>query len=248
MKKIFITGASSGMGACLAEMLSTEGTSLGLVARREKELNEVAQRCKEKGALVLPLNCDVTDTAAMKRAADDFIAWAHGVDCVVANAGIARRDRVRKGDAIDAARVVSINLVGAMNTLIPFVPSMLEAGSGILAATSSFAAFRAVPYLGAYSASKAGLLAFMDSLRLNLKGTGVKTVTLCPGYVRTALNEGAKKLPFELQPEEAAQQIVRALRAHQTLAVFPWQMAVAKNLIGLMPDDAFKKAAPGRPD
>jgi short-subunit dehydrogenase len=248
LKRIFITGASSGLGEAFALQVAGPDVHLGLVARRADRLAAVREACMDKGAEVKVLVQDVTDTAGMKRAADDYLAWAGGADLVLANAGVAIRDRARKGDATDAARVISVNLVGTVNAILPFVPAMVEEGDGILAATSSVAAFRPVPYLGAYSASKAGILAFMESLRVNLGGSGVHAMTVCPGYVCTALSEGAKKLPFGLQPEEAAREMARGIRKRKKVHTFPWQMATIKSAMGIFPDSVMLKAAPGRPD
>src|SRR5436309_12559157 len=166
MKRIFITGASSGIGEGLARRWAGQGVTLGLVARRHERLDRLAAELRERGATVHVHAADVADTAAMKGIVATFLAAAGGVDLVVANAGVGIRSALLEGEVSEPARLTQVNVVGVINTVVPCLPAMVAQGSGVLVAIASVAGWRALPGRTAYSASKAAVITFMDGLRL----------------------------------------------------------------------------------
>jgi NAD(P)-dependent dehydrogenase (short-subunit alcohol dehydrogenase family) len=132
----------------------------------------------------------------MARCAADFLASAGGVDLVFANAGVGIANRVLEGESREIAWLMNVNVIGVTNTVVPFIPHMIEQGSGILCAVGSMAGNQPLPGRAAYSASKACVRTFMSALRMDLHGTGVHAMTLCPGFVETPLTEGQKGMMF----------------------------------------------------
>jgi len=247
--KVFITGASSGIGSALALRYAALGATLGLAARREEPMRQLA------ASLSIPVSIyplDVTDGTALAAAAQDFVL-RHGVpDIVIANAGISAGTQ---GDlAADLAvlsHIMHTNVVGLAATLQAFVAPMRERGSGVLVGIASVAGFRGLAGAGAYCASKSAAITWMEALRLELRGSGVDVVTICPGYVATPLTEANRHpMPFLLQAPEAARLIAGAIRARKHLAVIPWQMRLVFFVLRRMPSwlyDRLFARAPRKP-
>jgi short-subunit dehydrogenase len=245
ISRVFLTGASSGIGAALAHRYATSGSTIGLVARRRELLESVAKDLRARGATVHVYPADVADTAAMGDAARAFIGAAGGVDLVVANAGIGIKSALHEGDAASVAKLMEINVIGVTNTIVPFIPSMLAAKSGVLAAVSSMAGHRALPGRVAYSASKAAVIAFMDGLRMELHGSGVHAMTICPGFVKTPLTDVLEhKMPFLVDVDDAADWMVDAIARHERTYSFPWQMRLLKHVMVRAPEWFVRRTAP----
>lgn len=244
MKRVFLTGASSGLGEGLARRYATEGAVIGLVARRHERLASLSRELEGRGARALSFAGDVTDTSFMAGAARAFVDEAGGVDLVVANAGIAIADDVREGDATRIAALMRTNVIGVTNTVIPFVPHMLAGKSGVLCAVASFAGHRALPGRTAYSSSKAAVITFMDGLRMDLHGTGVHAMTLCPGFVRTPMNEGYQKMLFPIDTDEAVDAMARAIDVRAETFTFPWQMRLLAHVVRRAPEALIRRLAP----
>jgi short-subunit dehydrogenase len=222
---------------------------LGLVARRRAPLDELAVTL---GVTCATYAADVADAAALHAAAADFIA-RHGVpDIVIANAGISvGTSGAEHEDVAVLDRILRTNVVGVAATFQPFVTPMRARGSGIFAGIASVAGFRGLPGAGAYSASKAGEIAWLESLRVELAGTGIAVVTVCPGYVDTPMTRVNRyPMPFLLSSEEAARRIARAIDARRSQAVIPWQMALVGWSLRRMPNWLYDRAlrrAPRKP-
>jgi short-subunit dehydrogenase len=244
VQRIFITGASSGIGAGLARHYARAGATLGLVARRAELLDALAGELRAVGSTVHVLPADVADTAAMRAAIEAFLAAAGGADLVVANAGVGIRSALLEGNSEEVARLMQINVIGVTNTLVPFVPSMASQRSGVLCAVSSVAGHRAMPGRVAYSASKKAVTTFMDGLRMDLHGTGVHAMTICPGFVRTPLTEGMPSMPFLVELDDAVREMVGAIDARRDTFTFPWQMNVLKEVMVRAPEWLVRRAAP----
>ncbi|MGE3679725.1 MAG: SDR family NAD(P)-dependent oxidoreductase, partial [Burkholderiales bacterium] len=189
--RVFITGASSGIGAALARHYAAAGNVLGLAARRADLLDALTAS--------LPGSCrayaiDVADSRAIAAAAADFGA----ADLVIANAGVSVGTHAADpGDIAKLQRVLAVNVTGMAATLAAFAPAMRAAGRGTLCGISSVAAFRGLPGSGAYSASKAAATSWLESLRTELHGTGVAVVTICPGYIDTPMTRANRyPMPF----------------------------------------------------
>jgi short-subunit dehydrogenase len=236
--RVFITGASSGIGEALARHYAAMGATLGLAARRQHRLSELIAGLPGEHACY-PL--DVADAAALQAAAADFIAH-HGVpDIVIANAGVSVGTLADEADDLPALnRVFQTNVMGMAQTLQPFIGAMKARGSGRLVGIASVAGIRGLPGAGAYSASKAAAITFLESLRVELRGSGVKVVTIAPGYIATPMTAvNSYPMPFILPADKAARRFSRAIERGTSYTVIPWQMGVVARLMRLLPNPLF---------
>ncbi len=241
-KVVFITGASSGIGRALALELGRRGARVGLFARRAELLIEAAEEIERTGGKALALPGDVRDAAALEDAARRMREhWGH-IDVLVANSGVgvvAPASGLRAGDVAD---VISVNTLGVVNSVAAVLPAMLERRSGHLVAISSLAAFRGLPKSAAYSASKAAVSTFFESLRVDLRGTGVDVTIIHPGFIKTPLTAGRKgKLLFLMELEDATRLIIRAIERRRRTYAFPWQLASLVRLIKFMPNALYDR-------
>jgi short-subunit dehydrogenase len=248
-RTVFITGASSGIGVALARHYARQGAIVGLVARRREALEALARELT--GAIVLP--ADVRDGEAMTTAARDFIARAGVPDLVIANAGVSV-GMITGGKPEDISvfrEVVDINVLGAVHTFQPFVAAMRDRGAGALVGVASVAGFRGLPGSSAYSASKAALISYLESLRVELHGSGVQVTTICPGYIATPMTEkNPYRMPFILEADDFAVRMARAVAAGKRFAVIPWPMAIVGSVLRVLPDwlyDRLFARAPRKP-
>lgn len=232
--RVFITGASSGIGAALVRHYAARGAVLGLAARRAPALQALAAELTATCHLY-PL--DVTDVEALAAAGADFIARAGVPDIVIANAGISVGTLTEEAADLPAfRRVFDTNVMGMVHTFQPFVAAMRAAGQGRLAGIASVAGVRGLPGAGAYSASKAAAISYLESLRVELRGSGVKVVTLAPGYIATPMTEqNPYPMPFLMPVEQAANSMVAAIDRGDRFAVMPWQMGIVARLLRLLP-------------
>jgi short-subunit dehydrogenase len=249
VRRLFITGASSGIGEALARHYAGAHTEIGLFARRRDALERLAASLPGRSAIYA---ADVTDTAAIAAAAKDFLERFGAPELVIANAGISVGTRGEElGDIEKLRRVLEVNVTGLAVTLAAFAPAMRAAGGGTLCGIASIAGFRGLPGAGAYSASKAAARTWLEALRAELAGSGVSVVTICPGYVDTPMTQVNRyRMPFILPADEAARRIARAIAAKRRLAVIPWQMALASVLLRLLPPwlyDRVMRRAPRKP-
>ncbi|RSZ38240.1 MULTISPECIES: SDR family oxidoreductase [unclassified Variovorax] len=245
---VFITGASSGIGQALAASFHDAGYRLALVARRTGEIESWASarqlgadRCRVYGA-------DVAQTDSIVAAGKACIEQQGLPDVVIANAGISVGIDTAEREDIDVmARTFATNNVGLMATFHPFVQAMVQRGSGRLVGIGSVASIRGLPGHGAYCASKAGVVAYCESLRGELYGSGVKVVTLCPGYIDTPLTQGNRYgMPFLMKAEDFAAQALRAIEAGTSYRVIPWQMGVVAKIMRMLPNAVLDRAVQGR--
>lgn len=236
-KVIFLTGASSGIGEALALALATRGAIVGLVARRREMLDDLADRCRAAGGQARSFALDVTDEVAVYDAADEMRSEFGHIDVLIANAGIGGNDdETRSYKPIAVKKVIDTNLMGAVNAVHAVVPKMVERGYGQVVAISSLAGFRGLPKSAAYSASKAGMTAFFESVRLDLRHTGVDVTIIQPGFIRTPLTSGrANKMPFLMELDDAIPNFIRAIEKKKKFAAFPWQLATIVRAGKLMP-------------
>ncbi|HEX8561323.1 MAG TPA: SDR family NAD(P)-dependent oxidoreductase [Pyrinomonadaceae bacterium] len=243
-KVVIVTGASSGIGRALAIELGRRGARLGLTARRAEELLRVAEEVERAGGEALALPCDVRDPEAMKEAAARVRERWGRVDVLVANAGMSTTTAGTRLDAGEAGAVISVNVLGVVNSVAAVLPDMLQRGSGHLVAISSLASYRGMPKSGAYSASKAAVSTLFESLRVDLRRSGVDVTVIHPGFIRTPMTANRKKrLPFLLEVEDAACRIVRAVERRARTYAFPWQLASLVRVIRHMPGRLYDRLA-----
>jgi NAD(P)-dependent dehydrogenase (short-subunit alcohol dehydrogenase family) len=224
MLRVFITGASSGIGWALAEYYAAQGARLGLSARRIEPLLRLSARWPGQ-VRCYPL--DVTDAAALRAAGEDFIAALGIPDLVIANAGISAGTLSEFAVDLEVIRrVMDVNFFGMAATFSPFIGAMRQAGCGRLVGIASVAGIRGLPGAEAYCASKAAAISYLESLRVELFDTGVKVLTLCPGYINTPMTAANPfPMPFLMSADEAARRFARAIERGGSYHVIPWQMS-----------------------
>jgi hypothetical protein len=239
---VFVTGASSGIGEALARHYAGTGATLGLFARRRAELDRIAAALAP--ATVATYAGDVRDAAALAHAGADFIVRFGVPDIVIGNAGISHG--VLTGEAVDMPvfkEVFDTNVQGLVQTFQPFLAAMTQARRGALVGVASVAGFRGLPGSGAYSASKAAAITYLESLRVEMHGSGVSVVTICPGFIATPMtSRNPYRMPFLLAPDKAARLIARAVERRRRFYVLPWQMAWVGRALRIMPRPLYELA------
>ena len=245
---VFITGASSGIGQALAASFYDAGYRLALVARRTGEIESWAAARQLSADRYRIYSADVAQTDSIVAAGNACIAQQGLPDVVIANAGISVGiDTAERSDLDVLAQTFATNNVGLAATFHPFVRAMVQRGSGRLVGIGSVAAIRGLPGHGAYCASKAGVVAYCESLRGELHGSGVKVITLCPGYIDTPLTQGNRYgMPFLMKAEDFAAQALRAIEAGTSYRVIPWQMGVVAKIMRMLPNAVLDRAVQGR--
>lgn len=240
----FITGASSGIGQALAWRYHQAGWRLALVARRAGDIAQWAQAQGIPGDQCQVYGADVADTGSIVRAAQDCLAQQGIPDVVIANAGISLGvDTAVREDLEAIARIYAVNNVGLAATFHPFIEPMRNRGNGILVGIASVAGIRGLPGHGGYCASKAAVISYCESLRGELRGSGVRVVTIAPGYVDTPLTrQNRYPMPFLMPARDFAEQAFRAIGAGTSYKVIPWQMGVLAKALRLLPNWLFDRA------
>jgi NAD(P)-dependent dehydrogenase (short-subunit alcohol dehydrogenase family) len=242
---VVISGASSGIGLALARHYLERGAKVSAFARRGAALDELKGMYPGR---VYAAALDVRDAAALQAAARDIIARVGAPDIVIANAGVSHGTLTESfADEAVFQDIMDTNVLGMVKTFQPFLSSMREAKCGTLVGVASVAGFRGLPGSGAYSASKAAAIAYLESLRVELRGSGIKVITICPGYIKTPMTDvNTHPMPFIIDADDAARRMARVIAHGRTFAVIPWQMALVGRMLKLLPnavyDWAFSKA------
>jgi short-subunit dehydrogenase len=238
--KVFITGASSGIGAALAREFAARGATLGLLARRGDALDGLIARLPGRH---LRYVLDVTDRPRLIEAAREFERASGGADLVIANAGVSAGTLTEHAEDLPIfERTFATNFQAAVDTFHPFVGPMKTRGRGTLAAIASVAGVRGLPGAGAYCASKAALISYCESLRIELRGCGVRVVTIAPGFIETPMTAGNPyPMPFLMSADSFARKAAAAMLRGDSYRVFPWQMALLARLMRIIPNAAFDR-------
>ena len=244
--KVFLTGASSGLGEALARHYAARGATLGLVARREGELARLATALAPAATATYAV--DVRDAPAMARAGADFVARFGVPDIVIGNAGVSRGTLTELDDDLAAFRqVLETNVLGLVHTFHPFIAPMAAAGTGTLVGIASVAGFRGLPGSGAYCGSKSAAITYLESLRVEQRSRGIAVVTVCPGFIATPLTaRNPYRMPFLMTADDAARRIARVIALRRRFAVVPWPMALAAALLKVLPRALFDRLVEGR--
>jgi len=242
---VFITGASSGIGAALAREFAARGATLGLVARRGEALDALMAGLPGRHRRYA---LDVTDRARLVEAGREFEQASGGADIVVANAGISAGTLTEYAEDLPVfERVLATNFLAVVDTFHPFVAPMRRRGRGRLAAIASVAGVRGLPGAGAYCASKAALITYCESLRVELHGSGVQVVTIAPGFIDTPMTAGNPyPMPFLMTAESFARLAVKAILRGDAYQVIPWQMAWLARVLRVLPNRVFDRIMQAR--
>jgi short-subunit dehydrogenase len=239
-----VTGASSGLGRGLALWLGKRGVKVYAAARRRTHLEALAQEARAAGAHVEPVELDVSladATLERIRALDDACG---GLDLVVANAGLGGQTNARDFPWEHARKVIDVNVTGAAATLSAVLPRMVERNRGHLVGVSSLASCRGLPQNAAYSASKAFLNTFLESLRVDLQGTQVRVTCIKPGFVKTEMTANIQHtMPFLLEADAAVELMGQAILRADAEYGFPWPMARAVDMAKWVPNLLFDAVA-----
>jgi NAD(P)-dependent dehydrogenase (short-subunit alcohol dehydrogenase family) len=245
-KNAFITGASSGLGRGLSLHYARAGATVYAAARRRAELESLAAEAAAAGAAgrVVPVVLDVADAEAQVAAIGRAEEESGGLDLVIANAGVLAPTPGRIIDWAQVKRVLDINVSAACVTLSAALPALVARGRGTVAAVSSLAAFRGLPGRAAYSASKAALHIFMESLRVDLRKTGVRAVTIYPGFVKTEMTaKNEKPMPFLMELDAAVEVMARGLARGQPTIAYPLPMVAMVKAVAALPGPIWEALA-----
>lgn len=248
-KLVYITGASSGIGQALASRFYAAGYDLALVARRTGAIEEWAASVRLDPARFRVYGADVADSDSIVGAGQRCIQEQGLPDVVIANAGISIGMDTGIRDDIDVMRqTFATNNVGLAATFHPFVDAFSNRGHGALVGIASVAGIRGLPGHGAYCASKAGVISYCESLRGELRSSGAKVVTICPGYIDTPLTQKNRySMPFLMPAEAFADKAFKAIEAGSSYRVIPWQMGWVAKLLRILPNGLFDRVLSGRP-
>ena len=229
-KVVWVVGASSGIGAAVAQEMHARGASVAVSARREDRLKEVA------GERMRVVPFDVTSAAEAAEAATAVERSLGTIDVAVLSAGYWKQLDPSRWDTDEFDRHVQVNLIGMSNTIAAVLPGMLKRRRGGIAGISSVAGYRGLAGSEAYGATKAAQINLLESLRVHLARTGVRVTTVCPGFVRTDLTASNDfPMPFMIEPDEAARSICNGIEHERAEIVFPWQMALLMKSARLVP-------------
>ena len=249
-KTVFITGASSGIGRALAMELARRGYDQFLTARRLDALERIRAEvaAADPARRVEVRRLDVTDDGDVANAVAEAAQKLGRLDIVVANAGIGNSGRVGEGNLERARLIVETDLIGAIATIDAAVALFRrQGGPGQVVGVSSVAGVRGLPGSGSYSASKAGLTTYLESVRAETHGEPVTVTTLAPGYIDTPINQDVKSRPFLIDAEKGARIMADLIErgvGYATVPRLPW--TVLAPLMRVLPDSLLARGAPQR--
>jgi short-subunit dehydrogenase len=246
---VFITGASSGIGQALALRFYQDGFRLALVARRIEVMQQWILAQSLDPTRIRLYSADVADVNSIVAAGQRCLNEQGLPDVVVANAGISvGMDTGVRSDLEVMARTFATNNIGLAATFHPFTKAMCKRGSGTLVGIGSVAGIRGLPGHGAYCASKAAVIAYCESLRGELRASGVAVVTICPGYIDTPLTrQNRYGMPFLMPVDGFAERAYKAIAVRSSYQVIPWQMGWVAKMLRLLPNSLFDRLLAGRP-
>ncbi|TNF03628.1 MAG: SDR family NAD(P)-dependent oxidoreductase [Deltaproteobacteria bacterium] len=240
-KSVMITGAASGLGRELARQLSPYAERLILLDLNQDGLSETADICRAKGSYIATYKADLLSDNPLA----EVIEKEECPDVIVANAGVGGVNPARFFDEGIDARIMGINYFGVVKTVSPYLKKMCERGSGHIVGISSLASIRGLPGACSYSASKAALNNFLESLRLDVAPYGVKVITVLPGFLETPMaNHNEFEMPFKVTVERSAQHVLKAIIKNKKRYAFPWIMGFLSLFNKFMPVFIYDKILP----
>ena len=234
-KKIFIMGASTGIGKALAINYADKDVVLGLASRKIDLLEIIQKECESLNCKTIIYKNDVRNTSECEQSAKDFIKEAGGIDILIANSGVGSSDGIFSGTSEKINRVLETNILGVTNTILPFLPRMKEQKSGTIVVVSSVASFIPIPHKGGYSASKVAVRRLFDSWRPILVDNGIKAVSICPGFIDTPMTEKILFKPFLKNTNSASKAFIKAIADGKKTYIYPWQMKLFVKAFNILP-------------
>jgi short-subunit dehydrogenase len=244
-----VTGASSGIGRELARQLGAGGVHVALVARRQAELESLAEEVTRSGGKAIVLPADLRRPEQALQVVAETEESLGRLDLVIANAGIGSEGPVHEVAWERIYDTIMVNTLAPMVAIRAALPGMLQRKFGYVAGISSLASYRGLPGSGAYSSSKAALSTFLESLRVDTRGLGISVTDIHPGFVRTEMTAKHKvKLPFLMEVDRAAHLILRAIVRKRPIYNFPWQMALLLRIARMLPPSIYDRVVTARND
>lgn len=239
---VFITGASSGIGAALAREFAGRGATLGLMARRQEALDDLIKTLPNSDRHH-SYACDVTDRLHLIELARQFDETVGGADIVIANAGISVGVKTQYFEDLEVMeKVYATNVFGMASTFHAFIEPMMQRKRGTLVGIGSVGGIRGMPGTEAYCSSKSAVITYCESLRVEMKKHGIQVTTISPGFVKTPLTDvNPYPMPFILTPDEFAKRAANAIMAGRSYATIPWQMGVVAKILRILPNPLFDK-------
>ena len=235
-KKIFITGATSGIGESLAYVYAKQGAVIGIAGRRTDRLNNVSQNCKELGGNPISYPMDVSNQSGCKEAANDFLEKTNGIDIIIANAGVGGADKLFSGNTDAINHILKVNILGVTNTIFPFLPVMKKQQSGRVGIISSVASTRGFVGHGGYAASKSAVKFLADSWGYQLEKNNISITTIFPGWIATEMTENIDyKMWFLMDSNTAAKKIENAINKGIREYILPWQWRLIIPIMKVIP-------------
>ncbi|WP_041294196.1 SDR family NAD(P)-dependent oxidoreductase [Ignavibacterium album] len=242
-KVILITGASSGIGEAVARKFADEGALLALTARRKDIIDKIAQQLEVK-TRVASYKCDVTNIDEVRNVYRQIKIDFGKIDIAFLNSGVSFRSGIKEFDSAKARQIFDTNVMGLINFVEVLLPDFMNEKNGVIVGVSSLADSRGFPKSGFYCASKAAASIFLESLRIELKPYNVKVITIRPGFVKTPMTDKNEFfMPFLMEPEKAADIIIRGIKKEKNRIQFPFAISLAVRILRIIPDSLFEYLA-----
>lgn len=230
-----ITGASSGIGAALAQRFARHGGHVVLVARRKDKLAEVAATILAAGGSAEAYACDVTDGDAVRACVAETVRRHGGIDRLILNAGGGGRTPPEQLTAAEMYAAFDLNVLGVAHFVEAALPTLLKQGGGQIVAVGSIAGFRGLPHAASYGAAKAALMNYMESLRIDLAPKGIAVTLAAPGFIVSRDTRRKRGKPLSMPLDPAADLLTEAILARKPYVSFPWRLAWIARVMRLLP-------------
>ena len=243
---VFITGGSSGIGASLAIALAKKGHRVALFSRREKQLGEIKTEIEKNDGKALIVPGDVTDPTSIERAFEKIEKIWAVPDIIVANAGVAHWIKTTNMELKKARQTVDVNLLGLINTVQLALPRMINNGGGHIVGIASAASYRGIPNLAVYSATKAGIVRYLEGVRVENNTKGIVVTTICPGFIKTPMVTDkyipkGTPLPFMMDVETSTKKIIKVIEHKRSQYTYPLPMAILGKIGLILPNFIYDK-------
>lgn len=243
-KHVLITGASTGVGKELARQLAEKNCKLALLARSKDKLQTLRDMLVEQGTTVEIYPVDVTEREALEEAIYSAHKKLGGLDVVFANAGVGYLMPAHKLKAYQVERMIEVNYVGAVNTILIALPLLLERSQAQIVGTSSIASIRGLPGGAIYSSTKAGLNSFLETLRVEYRRKNIEVTTVCPGFIRTPMTADIEdSIPYLLEVDKAVTTIIQGVEFGKAVVGVPGWLYNLVGLIRLLPSEVYSRLA-----